>query len=447
MKALANSFRELLRYPTAVAGLAIIGVLLLISVYALVTIPYSEAVRLWRGGEEVWYQNPQYAAPAWLNFFSRKKQPVSFVVGTADGSMAKTVTPGKQDTAKIEMSYSFDYQADGFPQEMILYFTSKYDSKLPFVSITWTTPDGREIPITNMGIEHKTTYRFSQDEKLQKKLKTDDVIQTLFADPKSNPPIPLKGTYQLKITGVTFEQGSDIDAQFVLHGTLFGLAGTDKYRRDLTLPLLYGTPIALMFGLLAALGTAVLTMIIAALGVWYDGWLDELIQRVTEINLVLPFLAILIMVGTFYSRSIWVILGVTILLSIFGAQIKTYRAVFLQSRESTYIEAAKAYGASNSRIIFSYLIPRMIPLLIPQLVTTVPAYVFLEASLAVLGLGDPVLPTWGKVIDDAFADGALYKGLYYWVLEPAVLLMLTGLGFALLGFALDRILNPKLRGM
>ncbi len=232
-----------------------------------------------------------------------------------------------------------------------------------------------------------------------------------------------------------------------MHGKLFGLAGTDKYRRDLLLPLLYGTPIALAFGLLAALGTSLLTMIIAAIGTWYGGWVDELIQRITEINLVLPFLAILIMVGTFYSRSIWLMLGTSILLSIFSGSIKTYRAIFLQSKESSYIEAARAYGASSSRIIYTYLIPRMIPLLIPALVSSVPSFVFLEASLAVLGLGDPVLPTWGKVINDAWADGALYQGRYYWVLEPAILLMITGFGFALLGFALDRIFNPRLRDM
>ena len=87
----------------------------------------------------------------------------------------------------------------------------------------------------------------------------------------------------------------------------------------------------------------------------------------------------------------------------------------------------------------------MMPLLIPALVSSVPSFVFLEATLAVLGLGDPVLPTWGKVISDAFEDGALYRGLYYWVLEPALLLMATGLGFAMLGFALDRIFNPRLR--
>jgi peptide/nickel transport system permease protein len=151
------------------------------------------------------------------------------------------------------------------------------------------------------------------------------------------------------------------------------------------------------------------------------------------------------MIGTFYSRSLWVILGAVILLSIFGAAIKTYRAVFLQIRELPYIDAARAYGAGSSRIIFSYLVPRVLPLLIPNLVTLVPTFVFLEATLAVLGLGDPILPTWGKIIQNANAQGALFNGYYYWILEPAVLLMLAGLAFAMVGFALDRIFNPRLR--
>jgi peptide/nickel transport system permease protein len=91
------------------------------------------------------------------------------------------------------------------------------------------------------------------------------------------------------------------------------------------------------------------------------------------------------------------------------------------------------------------MIPRILPVLIPTFVTLIPSFVFLEASLAVLGLGDPVLPTWGKVLNDAQAQSALYQGYYYWMLGPAVLLMLTGLGFAMLGFALDRVFNPRLR--
>jgi peptide/nickel transport system permease protein len=438
-----SSLQRLFYYPSAVLGALVVLLLVFLAIYAMIKIPYRDAIRLWRGGEEVWYQNPKFAPPAWINFFSSKKYVESFAVKTSDGSMEKQVETGEQDVTTYTMTHSFDFEYDYYPQEMILYVTSKFTEKQPFISLEWVKPDGETVRIANLAIGQKYTYRFSQDNKLRTKLRTDEVIPVLFSLPEEN--VPAKGTYQLLITGTTFEPDSDINVEFVLHGQVFGLAGTDHSRRDLVVPLLWGAPVALAFGLIASLGTAILTMVISALGAWYGSWIDELIQRITEINLVLPFLSILILIGTFYSRSIWVILGATILLSIFTGAIKGYRSIFVQLKESPYIEAARAYGASNSRIVFLYLIPRMIPLLIPGLVLSVPAFVFLEAGLAVLGLGDPVLPTWGKMIDDAQRNGALYRGYYYWILEPTVLLMITGLGFAMLGFALDRVFNPKLR--
>lgn len=443
MNTFRSAIQKLTLYPSAIAGLFAIFLLVAVAIYTMITIPYSEAIHLWRGGEDVWYQNPRFAAPAWINYLSTKKYSESFSVNTTDGSMIKTVTPGSDGVATYDISYEFDYQYDYFPQEMLLYMNSNFKTKQPFVSIELVTPDNRTIRIGNFTFSDNFTYRFSQDEKLLAKLRAPEVIPALFTMPDSEK--PLKGKYKLLVTGTTFEPDSDISVEFVSHGQVFGLAGTDHARRDLMLPLLWGTPVALAFGLIASMGTATLTMVISAVGAWYSGWLDELIQRITEVNLVLPFYAILIMIGTFYSRSIWVILGAAILLSIFTNSIKGYRAVFLQVKESMYIEAARAYGANNSRIIFLYLIPRMIPLLIPSLVQSIPAFVFLEASLAVIGLGDPVLPTWGKIIQDANSNGALYKGYYYWVLEPAILLMITGLAFAVLGFALDRVFNPRLR--
>jgi peptide/nickel transport system permease protein len=446
MKTLLRTLREFQRYPSAIAGVAIILVLVGVAIYALVAIPYSKAITLWRGGEDIWYQNPKQVPPAWINLFRRDKLPVSFVLNSADGTAEKVVETDTAGESVITLTYTIDYAYDTFPQEMILYFTSKFTNKEPYVVITWSTPDGREIEIKNYAIAASETYRFAQDTRVERKLGMSPILG-LFADPNSTEVVPLQGTYKLIVTGTTFEAASDIDGEFVFHGKVSGLAGTDQKRRDLMVALLWGTPIALAFGLLAALGTTLTTMVISAFGVWFGGWVDEVIQRVTEINMVLPFLPILIMIGTFYSRSIWTILGATIALSIFGGGIKTYRAVFMQVRESAYIEAARAYGASSIRIIFNYMVPRMIPMLIPQLVTLIPSYVFLEASLAVLGLGDPVLPTWGKIINDASSNGALYQGLYYWVLEPAALLMFTGLAFAMLGFSLDRIFNPRLRGM
>ncbi len=469
MKAIKNNFKELLRYPSAVIGLSIILLLLLISAYAIITIPYHQAIFLWRGGQGVWDKVPRYAAPIWTNIIGREKLPETIdlnsrsltapqtvipgdtmnetVITYTNGTVNKTVIAGDA-TGETVITYTFDYPYDDYPQDIGVFFTSVYTQKQPFINMYWLTPDGTEIRLASQAIDTTESYYVSQDKKLQRRLSGLQPEQALFvADPKAGLTPPVKGTYQLVVDASTFEPGSSVDAEMVLYGKVYGVAGTDHLRRDLRIALLWGTPVALAFGLLAALGTTAITMIIAAVGVWYGGWVDGIIQRITEVNMVLPFLPILIMVGTFYSHSIWVMLGVVILLSIFGAAIKTYRAVFLQVKESSYIEAARAYGAGSTRIVFSYLVPRIIPLLIPQLVTLIPSFVFLEAGLAILGLGDPTLPTWGKVIYDAQTNSALYKGLYYWVLEPAALLVLTGLAFALLGFSLDRIFNPRLRGM
>lgn len=450
MNMLSRSLREITRYPSAVAGLLIIAILVGVSIYAPIVMPYSEAIRLWRGGVGVWEDNPRLAPPVWTNMFRNVDLPATIVLNSRDADdersnkTVETISSGKS----ISIDFTFDYSYDGFPQEIVLLFTSKYVEKSPFVGLTWVKPDGTEVNLGNFSLKPSQGYYASQDDRLKRRLGGLNPQEGLFMDLTVETPVSIAvpGTYHLRVDGVAFEEDSDFDVKIVMYGKVHGIAGTDHLRRDLTVALLWGTPIALAFGLLAALGTSLTTMIIAGIGTWYGGWVDTLIQRITNVNLVLPFLSILIMVGTFYSRSIWLMLGVTILLSIFGGAILTYRAIFLQTRESPYIEAAQSYGASDWRIIMRYLVPRIVPLLLPQLVVLIPTFVFLEASLAVLGLGDPVLPTWGKIINDAQSNGALYQGHYYWVIQPAVLLMITGLAFSMLGFALDRVFNPRLRG-
>ena len=267
------------------------------------------------------------------------------------------------------------------------------------------------------------------------------------AEREAGVPTLQTGRYGLVLEAVLFDAEAPLEAELVVYGRVHGIAGTDHQRRALSLALLWGTPVALAFGLIAAVGTTLTTLVIAAVGVWYRGWVDAVIQRLTEVNMILPVLPILVMVGTLYSTSIWLMLGVVVLLGIFSAGIKTYRAMLLPIREAPYIEAARAYGASNLRIVMRYMLPRILPVLVPSFVTLIPTFVFLEASLAVLGLGDPELPTWGKVLNDAQSQSALYNGYVYWVVSPALLLMLTGLGFAMLGFALDRVFNPRLRSL
>ncbi len=441
-----RALRELTKYPTALVGAIIILMMVVISIYTVITIPYGKAIDLWRGGESDWYRNPKTAAPLWYNWFRKSKLPETIDITTNDNSVKKVSEKAGTDTQILNYTIPINYNYDGFSDDFAIYFSSTYNQKAPFVGLTLITPDGRKIRLSNFALTAKMTYRVSQDQKLIRKINGVLPHIGLFAGPKYNDPNPQKGTYQLLIEGTTFEKDSTYSAEVVLYGKLAGWAGTDHLRRDLGIALLWGMPVALMFGLLAAVGTSLSQLIIAGISTWFGGWVDQLIQRVTEVNLVLPFLPILIMIGTFYSRSIFLILGAVILLSVFGAGIKTFRAQFMQIKESPYIEAARSYGANNFRIIFSYMIPRLIPLLIPQFITLIPGYVFLEASLAVLGLGDPTLPTWGKLIDDSYNNGALFQGWYYWVLEPSFLLMITGLAFSVVGYAMDRVFNPRLRG-
>ncbi|MEE4194665.1 MAG: ABC transporter permease [Anaerolineae bacterium] len=450
MRAFWRSFKEITRYPTAVVGMVMIVLLVILSIVVVIAIPYEEAIYIWRGSEDTTYHNPKNAPPAWTNLFNELKKPESMWILSSDLDDERvSFTPGTSNQGFPDDTYvfTFDYNYDYFPQELSVYFNNEFEEKGPFMSLMWYKPDGSEVRIGDFGVAEKQTYRFNQDEKLQKRLKGVEPIIGMFMDPESDPenPTVLKGTYQLEIKSLAFEADTQVSAELVMHGLVHGIAGTDNMRRDISLALLWGTPIALVFGLVAAVGTSVLTMVIAGIGVWYGGVVDALIQRITEINMVLPFLSILVMIGTFYSKDIWVILGATIALSIFTGGIKNYRAIFMQVKQSTYIEAAQTYGAGDWRIIILYLIPRVVPMLIPGLVLSVPAFVFLEASLAVLGLGDPVLPTWGKLINSA-GVAALYNGFYYWLLEPMVLLMVTGFAFAMLGFSLDRIFNPRLRG-
>jgi peptide/nickel transport system permease protein len=443
-----KSLKEILRYPSALAGAIIILILVAISIYTVITIPYNKAITLWRGAEADWYRNPKLAGPVWFNWFRGENEKLPETLDlTVDspGVIKKEQVAGS--TTILNYTFSIPYNYNIFIDDFVIYFYSNYQVKAPFISLSWITPDGTKTRLTNFAVQGTSyAYRPALDNALAQKLDGVAPEIALFAGPKFDSKTPIKGTYQLLIEGATFEKDSTYKPEVLLYGKLAGWAGTDNLRRDIGLALLWGTPIALIFGLLAAVGTSLSQLIIAAVSTWFGGWVDTLIQRITEVNLVLPFLPILIMVGTLYNRSLPVILICVILLSLFGQGVKTYRAVFLQVKESPYIEAARSYGASNVRIIFSYMIPRLIPLLIPQFITQVPGYVFLEASLAVLGLGDPSLPTWGKLIDDAYVYGALFQGWYYWVLEPSVLLMVTGLAFASVGYALDRIFNPRLRG-
>lgn len=444
-RTILHTGRQLLRFPSAVLGLSIIIFLIGVALYAIIAIPYQEAIVLWRSDQITWYRIPRNAEPVWFSLFTRDSLPPTLIFDSrTDSSIARQITQISPEITDLTLVIPFEYTYDRFPQELSVYLYAPRVKRSPHVSLSWQTPDGRIIRLGELTAQTETAYRFSYDDRLLRRLGGIEPEIALFADPTAATPTPLKGRYELHVNGLIFEEPVELEAELIVYGQVYGLAGTDGRRRDLMVAVLWGAVAALAFGLLAAVGTTLSTMLLGAMGAWFGGWLDELLQRVTEVNMVLPFLPVSLMIFTLYSKSFWVLLGVIVLLSIFGSALKNYRAIFLQTKQSPYIEAARSYGASDWRIIFKYLIPRVAPVLIPQLVVLVPSYVFLESALAFLGLSDPVLPTWGKLAHAAFSTG-VFVGPYHLVLVPTIALVITGLGFALVAYALEQILNPQLQ--
>jgi peptide/nickel transport system permease protein len=355
------------------------------------------------------------------------------------------------------ITFTFDYSYQKIPSEVFLYFDPKYTEQPPFVTMEWRYPDGRSIELKRTTAEPDSSYDFELGIPVSRLLGqnpkwrqwydlnsqyTKPAFNMLFAEPGSTQLTPQRGTYQLAVTPLLFEPDSDLQVQFVLLGQVYGPVGTDYARRDLLVPLFWGMPFALFIGLLGTLITTLVAMLLPAIGVWYGGWVDVLIQRLSEINMVLPGLAIAVLANVLFNWNIWIILGIVVVINSFGSPLKIIRSALLQAKEAPYIESARSYGASNFRIITHYLLPRIMPVLIPQLVTQVPSFIFWEATLGFFNI-QSVYPTWGRIIYDGLASGALY-GSPFWVLEPIFLLLLTGLAFAMLGSALERILNPRI---
>lgn len=458
LESLRPTVREIVRYPSAVFGLVVILLMVAGSIYAVTAFPYAQMGHFWYTkmltGK---VYTPKFAQPEWVNWLRRDKLPATIIQNSQNGGVTKTLQSDPSGLDTITLTYTFDYPYASFPQDIFIYVDPKYDVKRPFASLTWITPDGQQFELGNMPTEAGTQFNFATDISFRRLLAQNahwkDWFEEkgfyptpryylLFTDPASDQPAVVQGTYTLRINGITFEENSDLDAEFVLLGQVYGAAGTDYMRRDLLVPLLWGMPFALIFGLLGACVATIFSMLLAATGAWFGGWVDRLIQWLVEANLVLPIIAISILIYSYFKTSIWTLLGIIVLLSVFGSPTKSFRSAFLQIKDAPYIEAAKAYGAGNARIIFRYLIPRILPIMIPQLVILIPSYVFLEATLGIFNVYS-IYPTWGRVISEALKFGVNW-GSPFWVLEPISLLLLTGLAFTMLGFALERILNPRL---
>lgn len=221
--------------------------------------------------------------------------------------------------------------------------------------------------------------------------------------------------------------------------------GTNDIGQDIFSEVLWGTRVSLTIGLVAAgaailFGTAV--GVIASLA---GGWVDAVLMRLTDVVLTLPFLPLAVVLAAFLGPSLWnTILVITLV--IWARPARIVRSQGMSICNLAYVEAARSLGGRFHHLLWRHVLPGVLPLALSQFVLATSSAILTEASLAFLGLGDPIQKSWGTILFYAQARGAFLNGSWpWWVVPPGLLISATVLAFVLLGRSLENVLMPRLR--
>ncbi|MDQ7859392.1 MAG: ABC transporter permease [Armatimonadota bacterium] len=222
--------------------------------------------------------------------------------------------------------------------------------------------------------------------------------------------------------------------------------GTNDIGQDIASELIHGARISLTIGFLAA---AIAVGIGTAVGVvagYFGGWTEATLMRAVDLVLVVPFLPLMILLAAYLGPSFWNII-IVIGALVWARPARVIRAQVLAVKALDYVEAACAIGCRHGRVIVRHILPSVLPLALAQFILAASNAILIEASLSFLGLGDPTAKSWGTVLYYAQARNAFLSGAWvWWVIPPGVLITAATLGFAFTGFALEEVLNPRMRG-
>ncbi len=220
--------------------------------------------------------------------------------------------------------------------------------------------------------------------------------------------------------------------------------GTDELGRDVFRQFLAGAKISLFVGLVATVISIFVGSIVGLVAGYFGRWVDGGLMRVTDFFLVLPTIPLVIVLAAIFGQSLG-ILVLVIGLTGWPPVARIVRSQVLSLRERQFMMRVRSMGASHLRLITRHVLPNVAPLIFANAVLVIAASILAEATLAFLGLGDPVHVSWGTMLHFAFVTGAVGRGAWWYFLPPGLGIVSVVLAFTLAGHTLDRILNPRLR--
>ena len=211
------------------------------------------------------------------------------------------------------------------------------------------------------------------------------------------------------------------------------LLGTDAYGRDQLSRLLFGGQVSLLAGFFGAGITLIIGLCIGTVAGYYGGWRDDLLMRVAELFLALPWLYLLFALRAFLPLAVSPLEAFLLIILVIGGvgwarPARLVRAVVLSAKERDFVRSARGFGATDTYLLRRHILPEASSVLLTQAAILVPQFVMAEMTLSFLGLGVPEpVPSWGNLLSNLQQYSVLVS--YWWMYLPALLMVPFFLGY------------------